>query len=76
MSYIVVTSPNGRSHYLAKQKIGGGSYTTVATFLNEQMARDTARVLNQFDLNQTDLVDEWRKGFEKPQPQIIKGGRR
>lgn len=45
MTYIVVTAQNGRSHYLAKQRIGGG-YTTIATFQNEQMARETAALLN------------------------------
>lgn len=50
--YIIVTSPNGRSYYLAKSRIGGG-YSTVATFMNEGLAKETADVLNaQFDANQ------------------------
>lgn len=50
MTYIVVTAQNGRSHYLAKQRIGGG-YSTIATFQNEQMARETADLLNnRFEL--------------------------
>jgi hypothetical protein len=49
MTYIVVTAQNGRSHYLAKSRIGGG-YTTIATFQNEQMARETAALLNTTEL--------------------------
>lgn len=45
MGYIVVTSANGRSFYLAKSRIGG-DYTTIATFLQESAARETADLLN------------------------------
>lgn len=46
MKYIVVTSPNGRSFYLAKEKIGGGAYTTIATFQSEETAKKTAALIN------------------------------
>lgn len=46
MKYITVASPNGRSFYLAKMKIGGG-YVAIATFLNENTAQKTAKVLNE-----------------------------
>jgi len=46
MKYIVVASANGRSFYLAKQKIGSAAYTTIATFMNEETAKKTAAVLN------------------------------
>lgn len=43
--YIVVTSQNSKSYYLAKERIGGG-YTTIATFTHESAAKDTAALLN------------------------------
>lgn len=43
--YTIVTSPNGRSFYLAKERIGGG-YAVVATFLAEGLAKQTAEILN------------------------------
>lgn len=45
MMYTVVTSSNGKSYYLCREKIGGG-YNTIATFLNEQLAKETAAILN------------------------------
>lgn len=46
MKYVTVLSPNGKSTYLAKERIGGG-YTTIATFLNEDTAKKTAAILNR-----------------------------
>jgi hypothetical protein len=50
MKYITVLSPNGKSCYLAKERIGGG-YTTLATFLSEDTAKKTAKVLNEARMN-------------------------
>lgn len=50
--YITVTSANGRSYYLAKQRIGQPDYIVVATFTSEPQCRETAAVMNkQFDTN-------------------------
>ena len=50
--YITVTSANGRSFYLAKQRIGVEGYTVVATFTSEASCQETAAVMNkQFDLS-------------------------
>lgn len=46
MKYITVLAPNGKSAYLAKERIGGG-YTTLATFLSEDTAKKTAAILNR-----------------------------
>lgn len=43
--YIVVGSQNGKSYYLAKRRIGGG-FSTIATFQNEGMAKETCDLLN------------------------------
>lgn len=65
-SYIVVTSQNGKSYYLAKQRIGNAGFSTIATFINEQMARDTAALLNnRFDPPSLSEV-----------PKLVKGARR
>ena len=49
--YITVTSPNGRSYYLAKQRVGSNDYIVVATFTSEPQCRETAAAMNkQFDL--------------------------
>ena len=45
MKYIVITAQNRKSHYLARQKIGGG-YGVIATFLEEGTAKHTAELLN------------------------------
>lgn len=49
--YITVTSANGRSYYLAKQRVGIKEYVVIATFTSESQCRETAAVMNkQFDL--------------------------
>lgn len=64
MKYIVVTSQNGRSYYLAKQKIGGaGAYVTIATFLSEETAKKTAEILN---LNRTQIAARLEEGKGQP----------
>lgn len=50
--YITVTSANGRSYYLAKQRVGLEEYVVIATFTNEPQCRETASVMNkQFDMH-------------------------
>lgn len=44
--YITVTSANGRSFYLAKERIGVEGYTVVATFTSEASCQETAKVMN------------------------------
>jgi hypothetical protein len=49
--YITVTSANGRSYYLAKQRVGLEEYVVIATFTSEPQCRETADAMNkQFDL--------------------------
>lgn len=49
--YITVTSANGRSYYLAKQRVGLKEYIVIATFTSESQCRETAAVMNkQFDV--------------------------
>jgi len=69
MNYIVVSAANNRSFYLAKQRIGGAGYATIATFLNEQMAKDTAALLNQAAAP----ANSFGEAFVS---KVIKGGRR
>ena len=64
MNYIVVSAANGRSYYLAKSRIGGG-YSTIATFLNEGIAKETAALLNHPPYK-----------IEVAAPKLVKGGRR
>ena len=70
MTYIVVSAANGRSYYLAKSRIGGG-YSTIATFLNEGLAKDTAVALNAGIERSLEMAH----GI-KNTPKLVKGGRR
>lgn len=65
--YTTVASANGRSFYLAKQRVGGVGYSIIATFTNEQMAKDTAALLNNA------LALENGKALL---PKLVKGARR
>lgn len=67
MNYIVVTSQNGKSYFLAKPRIGGG-YFTIATFQNEGVAKETAELLNMSAALDREVKFPVRK--------VVKGGRK
>lgn len=64
MKYITVLAPNGKSAYLAKERIGGG-YTTLATFLSEDTAKKTAAILNRHRSEDQEIENTVSKIVEK-----------
>lgn len=67
MKFIVVAAQNNRSYYLAREKIGGG-YTVIASFMEEQTAKETAALLN----SDKDFKAKVAK-LGKPEPAFRKG---
>jgi hypothetical protein len=65
MRYIVVASANGRSFYLAKQRIGSEDYITIATFTDEVNAKKTAAAMNEKSSEAQDPQGRRRVGKRK-----------
>ena len=65
MRYIVVASANGRSFYLAKQRIGDEDYIIIATFTDEVNAKKTAAAMNEKSSEAQDPQGRSRVGKRK-----------